>query len=41
VLLGGMHFFNMRMLVRFREFSLFGSLMPGAGNDRPAAAVVR
>ena len=28
VLLGVMHFFNMRMLMRFRESSLFGSLAP-------------
>jgi hypothetical protein len=27
VLLGVMHFFNMRMLVRFRESKLFGSLV--------------
>jgi len=29
VLLGVMHFFNMRMLVRFRESRLFGSLASG------------
>jgi len=28
VLLGVMHFFNMRMLMRFRESSLFASLAP-------------
>ncbi len=28
VLLGLMHFFNMRMLVRFRESALFGRLAP-------------
>jgi hypothetical protein len=28
VLLGLMHFFNMRMLVRFRESALFGRLTP-------------
>jgi hypothetical protein len=28
VLLGAMHFFNMRMLMRFRESSLFGSFAP-------------
>jgi hypothetical protein len=28
VLLGVMHFFNMRMLVRFRKFSLFASIAP-------------
>ena len=28
VLLGGMHFFNMRMLVRFRESGLFGRFAP-------------
>jgi hypothetical protein len=28
VLLGVMHFFNMRMLVRFRESSLFASIAP-------------
>jgi len=28
VLLGFMHFFNMRMLVRFRDSSLFNSLVP-------------
>jgi hypothetical protein len=30
VLLGCMHFFNMRMLVRFRESALFGRLAPAA-----------
>jgi len=30
VLLGFMHFFNMRMLVRFRESPLFGHLAPRA-----------
>lgn len=30
VLLGGMHFFNMRMLVRFRESPFFGRLAPQA-----------
>jgi hypothetical protein len=30
VLIGVMHFFNMRMLVRFRESPLFGQLMPAA-----------
>jgi hypothetical protein len=30
VLLGAMHFFNMRMLVRFRESPFFGQLVPAA-----------
>ena len=30
VLLGFMHFFNMRMLVRFRHSALFGGLAPAA-----------
>lgn len=30
VLLGGMHFFNMRMLVHFRESPFFGRLVPQA-----------
>ena len=31
VLLGVMHFFNMRILMRFRDSPLFGRLAPGAG----------
>ncbi len=37
VLLGCMHFFNMRMLVRFRESALFGRLAPGVAAAVSAA----
>lgn len=38
VLLGCMHFFNMRMLVRFRDSSLFNSFVPRAQQQRPASS---
>ena len=31
VVLGAMHFFNMRMLVRFRQSPIFGRLVPEVG----------
>ena len=31
VVLGAMHFFNMRMLVRFRQSPIFGRLAPEVG----------
>lgn len=31
VVLGALHFFNMRMLVRFRQSSIFGRLTPEVG----------
>ncbi len=39
VLLGFMHFFNMRMLVRFRGSALFGGTAPEAASPAPISAI--